>query len=226
MQYPKHKKRTCKTDGCYNDVADGAYCPACNYASVVAKKRSKIAKWRSKAYTKKKTPLDKAVTKADRGTETAAKLLKEGLLLWSEVVRGEEEYGSCITCPKTMPTRGGIRGGLHAGHFLDKTNHWKLSLEIENGGKQCPSCNCDFIHNPRRVELMKIEMRSAMIKIHGEEVISDLERRGEEFRLAVKQGRENSKPNTKDMLATHYGRETDMEFLKRKIKELKQILQK
>lgn len=63
-------------------------------------------------------------------------------------------------------------------------------------------------------------MRGAMVKKHGKEAVDDFDARGEQFRIDVKQGRENSKPRTHDPMAAHYGRETDMEFLKRKIAEL------
>lgn len=226
MQDPKVKPKLCQSPNCDNNVVSGKFCPSCQYKEAYAKKRQSATKYWSKAktrQTKPKTPLDKAIAKAQRGEETAEKLFKKGLVLWSDVVRPAEERCNCATCGKPLITRGEGIYGAHGGHYLDKSNHWKLALEVINGIEQCKGCNCDFIHNPKKIELMKVEMRVAMVERHGKEVIDDLDARGSQFRLDVKQGRENSKPRTHDPMAAHYGRETDVDFIKRKIAELKKI---
>lgn len=219
MEDPKIKPKICINEGCTNQVAKGKECPSCTYKKAISKKAKQRSKWRST----KKTDLQKAISKAERGVETAEKLFKKALIIWSDVVRPIEERCNCSTCGKPLITRGEGIFGAHGGHYLDKSNHWKLALEPINGLEQCKECNCDFIHNPKKIELMKIEMRTAMVKRHGKEVVDDLDERGAKFRIDVKQGRENSKPRTHDPMAQHYGRETDLDFIKRKIQELKNI---
>lgn len=225
MQDQKVKAKQCQSEGCNNNVINGRLCPNCQYKEAYAKKTKAAKKYwqnaKARKQSKPKTSLDKAISKAQRGEETAEKLFKKGLILWSDVVRPVEERCNCATCGKPLITRGEGIYGAHGGHYLDKANHWKLALEVINGIEQCKGCNCDFIHNPKRIELMKVEMRVAMVARHGKEIIDDLDVRGAQFRIDVKQGRENSKPRTHDPMAAHYGRETDIEFLKRKIQELK-----
>ncbi len=220
LLHPKVKPRTCITDECQNTTTGGPLCPNCEFKKLYIKKGAKKQKWQAK----KTTPLDKAIAKSQRGEVTAEKLYKTALTLWSNIVRGQESYTACATCNKPIKARGDGLLGAHAGHYLDKSNHWKLSLEVENGLPQCKGCNCDFIHNPRRIEVIKIEMRQAMIAAHGKDIVDELDRRGEELRIAIKQGKENIKPRTHDPLAVIYGRMEDMEFLKLKIKELKNII--
>lgn len=225
MQDQKVKPKLCQSQNCDNNVVSGRICPNCQYKEAYAKKTKAAKKYwqttRVRKSAKPKTSLDKAISKAQRGEETAEKLFKKGLVLWSDVVRPIEDRCNCATCGKPLITRGEGIYGAHGGHYLDKSNHWKLALEVINGIEQCKGCNCDFIHNPKRIELMKVEMRVAMVERHGKEAIDDLDARGAQFRIDVKQGRENSKPRTHDPMAAHYGRETDIEFLKRKIQELK-----
>lgn len=215
---PKIKPRICINEGCYNECAKGNTCPNCQLKALQSKKTKQISKWTKKP----KTELEKAISKAERGIPTAEKLYEKALKIWSEIVRGDEPTVICSTCPKEVKTRGGLFGA-HAGHFLDKANHWKISLDPMDGLPQCKTCNVDFKDNPKRLELIKFEMRQTMVKIYGSEAVEDLENRGAEFRIAVKQGRENSKPRTHDPLAEQYGRPTDMEWLQEKIFELKEI---
>lgn len=223
MEDPKVKPKLCQKGGCENTVAKGRYCPNCQLKDLYAAKRQRPGMSFSK---KKKTPLDRAISKAERGAETAEKLYKKALVLWSDVVRPESDTCSCQTCGDPLVTRGRGFWGAHAGHFLDKYNHWKLSLDYVNGIEQCKKCNCDYIHHPGKIELMKVKMRVAMVARHGKDAIEDLEARGEKFRLDVKQGKENSKPRTHDPMAAIYGRESDIDFIKRKITELKRIKEK
>lgn len=218
---PKIKPKICINDGCENQAAKGKECPNCLYKKAYAKKSGQVKRWKSK----KQNPLQKAISKADRGVETAEKLFQKGLVLWSLVVRGQEEYTCCRTCktPNPLKTKGGLCGA-HGGHYLDKANHWKLALDPDNGITQCKACNVDYIHSPKKIELIKVEMRQAMIKEKGREVVDELDRRGEEFRLAVNQGRENSKPRTNDPLAEHFNRPKDIDFIKEKIAYLKSLL--
>lgn len=217
MQHPKSKPRICTTDGCFNEVAKGSTCPNCQLKAIHKKKKAQASRW-----AKPKTELQKAINKSERGIKTAEKIYAKALTIWSDIVRGDDDYVNCSTCKKPIRTRNGINGA-HAGHYLDKSNHWKISLDTMDGLPQCKTCNVDFIHNPKRIELIKFEMRQAMIEKYGHKAVGDLENRGAEFRIAVKQGRENSKPRTHDPLAEQHGRPTDMEWLEEKIFELKEI---
>ena len=219
MEDPKVKPKICISENCNNHVAKGRYCPACTYKQLVSKKKSKFNKWKQRP----KSSLDKAISKADRGIETAEKLFKKGLVLWSLVVRGEEDHCFCKTCGKALKTKGGIHGA-HAGHYLDKANHWKLALDPDNGIIQCKECNVDYIHSPSKIEVSKIKMRQAMIQEKGKDVTDSIDQRGEEFRIKVKRGEENSKPRTNDPMSAVYGRQTDVDFLKSQIQTLKLML--
>jgi len=209
-------------------VVSGRLCPNCQYKEAYTKKTKAAKKYwqtaKARKHSKPKTSLDKAISKAQRGEETAEKLYKKCLMVWSQIVRGSDATVKCSTCNNTIPTRAGL-WGAHAGHYLDKSNHWKLALEVFNGLPQCKNCNCDYIYNPRRIELIKIEMRSAMVDKYGRDKVDYLDKLGDVFRKKVKRGEENRKPLTNDKLAHIYGREEDIIWLKKKYTELKLALE-
>ena len=212
---PKVKDRGCFTVGCDRRTIEGKYCPSCTLRNLNNKRVSKIKTWSVKS---KNNNLQKQINKEDK----ANKLWKKCLILWSEIVRGNEEYSICRTCEKNIKTQDGLTG-MHAGHYIDKGLHWKLSLEIENGVPQCIKCNSWDYHNPRLIESLKLKLRQAAVKLYGRDAIDRLDQEAEEFRIKVKQGIENSKPRTHDPMAVHYDRESDMEFLERKYLELKKL---
>ena len=212
--------KRCKTKGCDNRVLQGTKCPSCLYKQFNKRTGRHILN----RYDFDKTSLRKAIRKADSKVETADKLYKKCLMVWSQIVRGSDATVKCSTCNNTIPTRAGL-WGAHAGHYLDKSNHWKLALEVFNGLPQCKNCNCDYIYNPRRIELIKIEMRSAMVDKYGRDKVDYIDKLGDVFRKKVKRGEENRKPLTNDKLAHIYGREEDIIWLKKKYTELKLALE-
>lgn len=218
---PKKIKKKCRTIGCENMISvKEKFCGNCLWKAAYVKKKRIFDKWNNKKDGRGHRL--KAINKAEQGHETAEKLWKKALALWSSIIRGTNEFTFCHTCGKPLKTKDGLRGA-HAGHYLDKANHWKLSLETNNGLPQGRCCNVDYIHNPKKIEVMKIELRSALVAKHGRDSIDLLDKTGEEFRNKVKRGLENSKPRTHDPLAAALGRESDIDFLKRKIIELTQI---
>jgi len=207
MIHEKVQLRICTNDGCNNQCAKGRTCENCKYKESMAKR----TKWAKKS----KSSLQKKINKTDE-----ARILYDKLLvLWSEKVRGNSEYTNCLTCPAIIKTRDGLNGA-HAGHYIDKGNHWKLALNPLNGLTQCIKCNVYDWQNPRIAETLKIKMRAAMVKLHGEAKVLHLENQAEEFRNRVNLGEENIKPRTHDPLHFHFNRDSDLEFLKKQHKLL------
>jgi hypothetical protein len=216
MQDPKIKDRGCLTDGCDRRAIEGKYCPSCTLKNIKSKRVSKFISFKIK---RKNNNLQKQINKQDK----ANKLWNKCLTLWSEIVRGNEEYAQCETCQKVYKTKNGIYG-LHAGHYYPKAKYWKLSLELNNGVRQCPKCNVIDWFNPYKAESLKLELRTAVKKRYGTESLLSLEIMAEEFIDRLNKGLENTKPRVHDPLANAFGRKADMEFLEEKKAYLEHML--
>lgn len=98
-------------------------------------------------------------------------------------------FVNCSTCFKpVLVSSPHITKVVHCGHYYPKGVYWELAYEDENHAPQCYDCNCN------KKEIIPA-MRVFLVREWGEELITSLDRRAEDFTLRRKMGIISDQPD-------------------------------
>ncbi len=164
-------------EDCKNQTMKGPKCENCKYKEIWAKRNKRIGYKNVRQSESKTKSSNKNVLKKKLESVKA-----KAHRIWSNnITNAQVDINGGIKCSTCEKVALKALFGIHGGHLYNKSEFWYLGMHPHNGGCQCYNCNVNYGGRP-------LELRTYLVKAHGETAINELDALADKLRILQKRG--------------------------------------